>query len=185
MDYLTKTVEGQVEEESIQAYLDKHHYSQTFRDNYLFPMTAAVWSTPPDTAAFSFPARTLIQFLHNHHLLQLTGKPAWLTLKNGSRSYVQAIVDALPPNQLHLRHGVEQVRVRSEDGKVAVRSSTGHEDLFDRVILATHADTARQLLGDGATADERELLGKFEFGKNKAVLHSDVTVRGAAGCECA
>lgn len=46
-------------------------------------MTAAIWSTPPDKCALDFPARTLIQFMHNHHLLQITGKPAWLTIPGG------------------------------------------------------------------------------------------------------
>jgi predicted NAD/FAD-binding protein len=46
-------------------------------------MTAAVWSTPPDLCATDFPAKTLIRFMYNHHLLQITGKPAWLTIKGG------------------------------------------------------------------------------------------------------
>ncbi len=43
-------------------------------------MTAAVWSTPPDVCAIDFPAKTLIRFMYNHHLLQMTGKPSWLTI---------------------------------------------------------------------------------------------------------
>jgi predicted NAD/FAD-binding protein len=46
-------------------------------------MTAAVWSTPPDVCAIDFPAKTLIRFMYNHHLLQITGKPSWLTIKGG------------------------------------------------------------------------------------------------------
>ena len=63
-------------------------------------MTAAIWSTPPDKCATDFPARTLvstltpvphmtsliesqIRFMRNHHLLQITGKPKWLTIKGG------------------------------------------------------------------------------------------------------
>lgn len=47
-------------------------------------MTGAIWSTPADKAALDFPAETLIRFFHNHHLLQLTGKPKWLTVKGGA-----------------------------------------------------------------------------------------------------
>lgn len=50
------------------------------------PMTAAIWSTPPDACALDFPARTLLRFMHNHHLLQLTGKPSWLTIAPSSAS---------------------------------------------------------------------------------------------------
>ncbi len=48
------------------------------------PMTAAIWSTPADKAGLDFPAETLIRFFWNHHLMQITGKPKWLTIKGGS-----------------------------------------------------------------------------------------------------
>lgn len=64
-------------------------------------MTAAIWSTPPDKLFGDFPAHTLVsirsdlgvchshdalqvRFMHNHHLLQVTGKPKWLTLQGGT-----------------------------------------------------------------------------------------------------
>ncbi len=50
-------------EESIGAYLDRNGYSDVFRDDYLIPMTAAVWSTSPDKCSLDFPAVTLIRFL--------------------------------------------------------------------------------------------------------------------------
>lgn len=30
-----------------------------------------------------FSARAILRFMHNHHLLQITGKPKWLTVKGG------------------------------------------------------------------------------------------------------
>jgi len=50
-------------EETIGEYLDREGYSGVFRDNYLMPMAAAVWSTRPDKLALDFPAETLIRFL--------------------------------------------------------------------------------------------------------------------------
>lgn len=50
-------------QETIGEYLDRERYSHAFRDNYLIPMTAAVWSTGPDKCALDFPAATLIRFL--------------------------------------------------------------------------------------------------------------------------
>lgn len=100
-------VDVDVVELSIGEYLRREGYSESFRDNYLIvrggglffflrvvsksshththtqPMTAAIWSTPPDKCALDFPAQTLIQFMHNHHLLQITGKPDWLTIPGG------------------------------------------------------------------------------------------------------
>src|SRR5208282_3611686 len=43
---------------------------------------------------------------------------------------------------------------------------------FDRVVVATHADTALSLLAD-PTDLERSVLGAFTYATNEAVLHSD------------
>lgn len=58
-------------------------------------MTGAIWSTPADKAALDFPASTLVRFFHNHHLLQLTGKPKWLTVKGGSYVSFDQLIDDL------------------------------------------------------------------------------------------
>ena len=49
--------------ESIGHYLEREGYSEAFRDNYLIPMTACVWSTSLDKCTLDFPAITLIRFL--------------------------------------------------------------------------------------------------------------------------
>lgn len=51
------------EVESIGQYLQREGYSDAFRDDYLIPMTAAVWSTSPDKATLDFPAVTLVRFM--------------------------------------------------------------------------------------------------------------------------
>lgn len=140
-------------------------------------MTAAIWSTPPDKAALDFPAYTLIRFMHNHHLLQILDRPTWLTVKNGSHSYVNKIVDALPP-----RHHHHSTRIQSasstDDGKVELTTEFGETHVYDHVIFACHADTTLKILerGRGVTDDERKVLGGFEFSKNRAVLHADPEV---------
>lgn len=56
-------VSGQDDTETIGAYLDRHGYSHAFRDGYLIPITAAVWSTSPSKCIHEFPTLTLIRFL--------------------------------------------------------------------------------------------------------------------------
>ena len=51
-------------QESIGEYLEREGYSDAFRDDYLIPMTAAVWSTSPDKCSLEFPAVTLVRFLY-------------------------------------------------------------------------------------------------------------------------
>ena len=57
------TISSAEDMETIGEYLDREGYSDAFRDDYLIPMTAAVWSTSPDKCALQFPAVTLVRFL--------------------------------------------------------------------------------------------------------------------------
>jgi predicted NAD/FAD-binding protein len=50
-------------QETIGEYLDREGYSDAFRDDYLIPMTAALWTTSPDKCSLEFPALALIRFL--------------------------------------------------------------------------------------------------------------------------
>lgn len=142
-------------------------------------MTAAIWSCPPDKAGLNFPAFTLLRFMHNHHLLQILDRPTWLTLKEGSHSYVNAIIDKLPKEQIHLSTAIQSASTNEKTGKVMLRDEHGVEWEFDHVIFATHADQTVKILKrglNGLTEDEDKVLGGFEFGPNRAVLHSDVEV---------
>ncbi|SCZ98301.1 BZ3500_MvSof-1268-A1-R1_Chr3-2g06281 [Microbotryum saponariae] len=161
--------------ESIGDYLARERYSQTFIDNYLLPMTAAIWSTPPDKAALDFPALTLIRFMHNHHLMQILDRPTWLTVENGSHSYVNRILNRLDPAKYHQGRRIESVRTGGKEGKVVLKDSEGNETDWDHVIFACHADTTLKILekGEGITEEEKRILSGFEFSKNRAVLHSD------------
>ncbi|KAI9058484.1 FAD/NAD(P)-binding domain-containing protein [Trametes sanguinea] len=169
------------QELSIGEYLQQHGYSDSFRDNYLVPMTAAIWSTPPDKCALDFPARTLIQFMFNHHLLQITGKPSWLTLRGGSRTYVKKIIASLPASQVHLSTPIRAARTVptlgdvQRDSQVLLETASGENVRFDEVIMACHTDTTVDILnaGGGMSADETRILGKFKWNRNEAVLHSD------------
>ncbi|KIJ54389.1 hypothetical protein M422DRAFT_25299 [Sphaerobolus stellatus SS14] len=161
---------------SIGEYLEREGYSESFRDNYLVPMTAAVWSTPPDLCAMDFPARTLIQFMHNHHLLQLIGKPSWMTIAGGCHLYVKRILSKLPKSQLHLSTPIHSVQTQTQNGKVILTTAgpNGKKEEFDHVILACHSDTSLAILERGdVTEDERRILSSFRWNKNEAVLHCD------------
>ncbi|WVQ76932.1 hypothetical protein IAR50_006611 [Cryptococcus sp. DSM 104548] len=160
---------------SIGEYLDREYYSQAFKEDYLLPLTAGIWSIPPDKVALDFPALALIRFFHNHQMLQLWGRPAWLTVKGGSARYVDKIVQRMEQKgkeRLHLGLGVERVMPRG-DGKFVVVEEGKRKVVYDKVILATHTDQAVQLLGEHISPEEREVLGGCEWSANEAVVHYD------------
>ncbi|MCC2638208.1 MAG: NAD/FAD-binding protein [Moraxellaceae bacterium] len=149
--------------------LDEQGYSQEFRQWYLYPMGAAIWSTPLQGME-AFPAETFLQFCQNHGLLQIFDRPQWKSIRNGSREYVAAMLRLL--GDVRLSCPVTAV-TRTDEG-VVVTSARG-EERFDRVVLATHTDQSLAMLQD-ARPEEREVLAGIRFLPNTAWLHTDATM---------
>ncbi|KAI0793081.1 FAD/NAD(P)-binding domain-containing protein [Irpex lacteus] len=176
---------GSDTEITIGEYLEREGYSDAFRDNMLIPMMAALYCTPPDICAADFPARTLLQFMENYHLLQTEDEACWMTLRGGKcvRTYVDQIVSLLDPSRLHVNTPVRSVSTfpiqdpssPKPRHKVLLETADGHIEEFDHVIMACHNDATLDILrrGKGLTALEEELLSSFRWNKNTAVLHSD------------
>jgi predicted NAD/FAD-binding protein len=187
---------------TIGEYLHTHGYSKAFCDDYLIPMTAAVWSTSPDKASLEFPAQTLIRFLWNHHLLStLAKRPDWLTIPGGSQKYIDAIQGELGP-KLHV-HMQSSVRGVSKSPSDADRVILYWEDLrpglfnspenefdsaeFDHVIFACHGDQISDILksdllpyltkGSSVLSQEdKKIFSAFKTTRNKCYLHSDLSL---------
>ncbi|KAH8811832.1 hypothetical protein F5884DRAFT_783565 [Xylogone sp. PMI_703] len=163
-------------EESVERFLDKEGYSDAFRDDYLVPMTAALWNTTPDRCLLDFPVVTLVQFLWSHHLLSpVSSKPEWLTMKNGSRCYIDKVMHGFPANHLFLNTPVMSVSNDAE-GRVRLHLDNGRIEVYDHVIIATHGDQAYNLIADDSSQEERAILSGFQTTKNTAVLHSDASL---------
>ncbi|KAI0385326.1 amine oxidase [Hypomontagnella monticulosa] len=161
--------------ETIGQYLDREGYSDTFRNDYLIPMMAAVWSTSPDKCNLEFPAVTAVRFMWNHHLLSTVGtRPDWLTLENGAKSYIDAVMNGFPPNHLFLKTAVKHL-TNDRDGRVIMHLENGKTEVFDHVILATHGDQAYQIIEPSATPEEKAIMSSFKTSENTCVLHSDLS----------
>ncbi|MYM71852.1 FAD-dependent oxidoreductase [Duganella sp. FT134W] len=146
--------------------LTRQGYGRLFRDGYLLPMAAAIWSSSPSDI-LAFPAATFLRFCLNHALLQVNDRPQWRTVRGGSRNYVQAIAATLADYRLKT-----PVRsLRRVDGQVLVETGAQTE-IFDAVVLATHAPATLAMLSD-ASADERAILGAVRYQPNTAWLHTD------------
>ncbi len=150
-------------------YLDQHRYSQPFRDWYLLPMAACIWSTPTKRIE-DFPLATFISFCVNHGLISVNNRPRWHTVKGGARLYVQKIAAQL--NDVRLNAGI--LGVKRNNGKVEILTGRGTE-IFDHVVLACHTDQSLGLLVDADQA-EKTILGGIAYQLNTAVLHTDSSV---------
>ena len=159
--------DSRYQEATLADYVEAEGYSQRFRDHYLVPLTAAIWSTAPERA-LDFPAVYAVRFFDNHGMLGFR-RHQWKTIAGGSREYVRAIVG---PLEERLRLGSEvRTLTRHADG-VDVRTADGEERRFDKAVVAAHPDEALALLAD-PSEDERRILGAFTFTRNETVLHTD------------
>ena len=156
-------------EEPLERYLERERYSTDFRDAYLLPMAAAIWSCPTATM-MKFPLGSFVRFFHNHGLLQIEGRPRWMTVPGGARQYVDKILAQLA--DVRLATPVLAVeRGQGARGAVSVRTAQKTE-IFDQVVMACHSDQALALLTD-ADEEERALLGAIRYQPNRALLHTD------------
>ncbi len=152
-------------------YLARRAYGAEFVNDYLLPMSAAIWSCQPGRM-LDFPARFLIGFFRNHGLLQIRNRPQWKTIAGGARRYVERLI-APVRDRMRLSCPIESV-LRHED-HVVVKPRGASPDVFDQVVIACHADQALRLLTD-ADARETEVLQAFPYQQNEAVLHTDTSL---------
>jgi len=152
---------------SLGEYLVERHYCAAFRDWYLLPMAASIWSVPLHVV-LDFPLSVFVQFCDRHGLLQVFARPRWRTVTGGARTYVDRIVGEL--QDVRLRTPVR--RVRRRPGHVEIDSVAMHGEHFDEVVFACHSDQTLGLLVD-ATPLERELLASVPYQRNRVLLHTD------------
>ena len=158
---------GRLTSESIGAYLDRGQYSRRFREEYLVPMGAAIWSMPPQSLV-DFPADSFIAFFDNHRLLHWN-RPVWRTVSGGSRAYVAKLTASFADR---IRTGVAVSNILRHDLGVTITDMTGQSERYDQVIIAAHSDQALAMLGDAST-EERAVLGAIPYRGNDVWLHRD------------
>jgi len=160
--------------ESLGAFLARGGYGAEFRDWYLLPMAAAIWSCPTRTM-LEYPFASFARFFRNHGLLQLADRPQWLTVAGGARQYVDRLLARLRDVRLATR----VLRARRDASGVTldfVHSAPGlprGSERFDALVLGCHSNQALEILGAQASPAERALLGAIPYQPNRAVLHTD------------
>ena len=162
-----KLIEDKIINQTLGDFLNKKKLSKYFIDYHIIPMVAAIWSMPFDKAK-KMPLKFFLNFFINHGLFKLKNRPQWYTVTNRSRAYVKKITDKIS-GEIYKNYKVSKI-VRSDDN---IRIMIGNEYIdYDQVVLASHADESLDMLEKPSTM-EKNILGKFKYVKNEAILHTD------------
>ncbi len=151
-------------------FLDKNGYGQAFRDWYLRPMAACIWSTPSKQITH-FPLQSFLTFCRNHGLLSVNNRPQWRTVTGGARNYAAKLVEKIPV----VRCNAAITAVRPATTSTSVRAVVVHrdgEEQFDHIVMACHSDQALALLA-APSERQQQILGAIKYHPNVAVLHTD------------
>ncbi len=160
-------LKNNLDDKTLGNYLDNSGLSDHFIKYHIIPMVAAIWSMPFNKAK-DMPLRLFLNFFINHGLFKLKKRPQWYTVTNRSRAYVNEVTKNIS-GEIFKNYKVNKVSRSQENVKITI----GNEHLnYDQVVLASHADQSLKMLEDPSD-DELNILEKFKYVSNKAVLHTD------------
>ena len=157
---------------SLGEYLIKEKHSKYFINYHLIPMVSAIWSMPPYDAK-KMPIKFFMRFFQNHGLFNLSNRPQWYTVKNRSRQYVKKVIEKVSGEHFK-NYKIRKIKRISNFVRIFYGSDNEYFD-YDKVIIATHADEAKNMI-ENKSEDENKILGSFQYKKNLAIIHSDDVV---------
>ena len=150
-------------------YLKKNKLSKTFIDYHIIPMVSAIWSMPPLEAS-KMPINFFLKFFQNHGLFKLKDRPQWYTVSNRSRTYVNQIVSKIS-GEYYKNYKIKKIKRKSSGIDLYYGGKSEFFD-YDKVVIATHADEALELI-DKPSEEEKKILSNFRYKENIAYIHTD------------
>lgn len=168
-DYKILSEDSELWDISIGEYLDS--YGPTFRRNFAYPLMAAIWSLPAEDIE-KHPVASILNYFGNHSLLEGKSDRQWKTFSGSSKVYLDAFKQNFK-GKIRTKSPVKRIFRTAEHCQIT--GEIGDYGVFDRVIIATHADTALSLL-DSPTDAELKALGVWNYRSQKVTLHRDSNV---------
>ncbi len=151
---------------SLGDYILRERFSAYFRDRYIVPMGAAIWSTRPSGCSTS---RLRTSSPSSRTTSSCTGSARSGAPSRGSRSYVEKLT---APIRDRYKLGTPVVAIVRDAFGVSVTTADGSSERFDHVVVAAHSDEALAMLSD-PTEEERAILSAVGYRPNAVYLHRD------------
>ena len=150
-------------------YLVEQKLSKYFIDYHIIPMVSAIWSMPPYKAN-KMPLNFFIKFFQNHGLFKIKNRPKWYTVSNRSKTYVNKVLKNIS-GEYYKNYPINKIQRNTNEVKIYYGEKNEFFN-YEKVILATHADQALELI-ENPTSMEKKILSNFQYKKNFAIIHSD------------
>ena len=152
---------------SIIEWIKENNFSKQFSDQYIFPMASAIWSTLNNKIT-EFPASTLLNFFENHGLTKIINRPQWLTLDNGSKSYIEKFILNTNIKNIYLS---ENIKIEKKQNKIKLISNKFTVE-YDYVVFTCNINQIKKIL---LSRDKEEdfVMNNFQYSKNDVILHQD------------
>ena len=118
----------------------------------------------------NYPISNLFSFFNNHRLLhEKKLRPQWLTVSNGSKSYIDKI---LRSTNINKKLNSKILKINTNDNKFSLIDINGNQKEYDKIIFSIHPEKILEIEND---FDNKiiSILNLFKTSKNKAYLHCD------------
>ena len=148
-------------------WIKENNFSKKFSDQYIIPMASAIWSTLNNKIT-EFPAFTLLNFFENHGLIKIINRPQWLTLDNGSKSYIEKFLFNSNIKNIYLSENIE---VEKKLNKVKIISSKNTLE-YDYVVFTCNINQVKKILLN-RNEEENIVMNNFQYSENNVILHQD------------
>lgn len=155
---------------SLGEYVEHEKIEKKLISFYVIPMAASIWPGA-GTGVLEFPAEAFARFYENQGLLSSSATPQWFLVRGGRPSLVRSFRNGFQ-GEIRLTDPVVTVG-RTRQG-AWVKTESGKQEEFDRIVLATHADEALQMLAE-PLPEETRLLSPWKYTRTRAVLHTDTS----------
>ncbi len=149
--------------ETLLAYLQRHGFSDSFRLGFLYPTLSSTVCTCSFQSLDRYPALVILSALN-----RLTGSEPLRRLKHSARDVADRLTESVPDVRLNCR--VHQIEESEHDVEVCFADAA--PETFDRVIVATQANTALQLT-QRIPDCVQECVAAIDYEDVHVVVHED------------
>lgn len=157
---------------TLRDFVSSLNLSEKQSSQFLKPLLSGVWGSPHNQTD-DFSIYPLMKYLVYH-------KPSglkyfeWKVMRGGAKNYIKMMADTLQNTEIIMNDGVGFVQPDTATGKVKVKTASGREFEFDKLIITAGAKDAQTILKDTQHIDEvQQALGQFEYYLATVCTHSD------------